>query len=297
VTLVGVPVRVRVPATSANLGPGFDAFGLALALYDEVEVTASEAGLVVEVNGEGTGRLPLDAEHLVVRSLLAGLDSLGAGPADLTVRCTNAIPQGRGLGSSAAAIVAGVAAAYGLTGTPLDRDRILALAAEIEGHPDNVAACVYGGFTIAWSGGAVRLDPYPGLLAVAYVPPEPLSTETARGLLPDVVPHADAAANAGYAALLATALTTRPDLLPVATEDRLHQGYRASAMPDSAHLLRDLRALGAAAVVSGAGPTIVVPSVGADGLPEAPAGWRKLVLPVDPTGVTTEVATGITTRE
>lgn len=276
---------VRVPATSANLGPGFDAFGLALALYDEVEVARSDEGLVVEVTGEGAGQVPLDMKHLVVRSLSAGLDALGADVGEFVMRCRNSIPQGRGLGSSAAAIVAGVTAAYGLTGTRLDKDRVLEIATRIEGHPDNVAACVFGGFTIAWAGGAVRLDPYPGLLAVAYVPPEPLSTETARDLLPDVVPHADAAANAGRAALLATAVTAHPELLPAGTEDRLHQQYRTPAMPASAALLRDLRALGAAAVVSGSGPTIVVLAVGADGLPDAPSGWQKLILSVDATGV------------
>jgi homoserine kinase len=294
-TLVGVPVRVRVPATSANLGPGFDAFGLALALYDEVEVTASEAGLVVEVTGEGADQVPSDETHLVVRSLLAGLDVFGAAPTDLAVRCTNVIPHGRGLGSSAAAIVAGVSAAHGLTGTPLDRDRVLDVASRIEGHPDNVAACVFGGVTIAWTDGelarAVRLEPWPGLAAVAYVPAEPLSTETARGLLPAVVPHADAAANAGRAALLATALTARPDLLPVATEDRLHQGYRAPAMPASAELLAELRGAGAAAVLSGAGPAVLALVTSEVGLPTAPDGWRRLDLPVDTAGIRMSVAT------
>jgi homoserine kinase len=285
---MSVVVRVRVPATSANLGPGFDAFGLALGLYDELEVRAVDQGLTVRVEGEGATELPRDSSHLVVRSLHTALDMLGRPVDGLELRCVNRIPHGRGLGSSAAAIVGGVLAAFGLTGTPVDHERVLRLAARIEGHPDNVAACVYGGFTIAWNdadgGRAVRLEPDPAISAVAYVPPDPLSTEQARGLLPDTVAHADAAANAGRAALLATAVTSRPDLLLLATEDRLHQQYRAPAMPDSAALVGELRAAGVPAVVSGAGPTVLALLGAGGGTADAPQGWIRLALAIDPAG-------------
>lgn len=307
---------MRVPATSANLGPGFDAFGLALTLYDDLSVRVGRSGagrsgpgasgvggsdvgesgvggsgVTVEVVGEAADDVPRDESHLVVRAIRAGLADLGASVPEFTLSCHNRIPHGRGLGSSSAAIVGGLAAAYGLTGTPLDRARVLELANRIEGHPDNVAACVLGGFTIAWlddgtggngTGRAVRLDAAAGLSAVAYVPATPLSTEVARGLLPAVVPHADAAANAGRAALLVAALTSRPDLLLTATEDLLHQEYRAPAMPESSALLHKLRAAGLPAIVSGAGPTVLVLG---ESPPDAPDGWRRHQLGIDPVGV------------
>jgi homoserine kinase len=296
-------VRVRVPATSANLGPGFDAFGLALTLYDDLSVRVGGTGVSVEVVGEAADAVPRDESHLVVRAIRAGLAELGAAVPGFTLSCHNRIPHGRGLGSSSAAIVGGLTAAYGLTGTPLDRARVLELANRIEGHPDNVAACVSGGFTIAWldddirplirdrdmgsaddhgTARAVRLDAAAGLSAVAYVPATPLSTEVARGLLPDVVPHGDASANAGRAALLVAALTSRPDLLFAATEDRLHQAYRAPAMPRSAALIHELRDGGLPAVVSGAGPTVLV--LGDSPVP-APEGWVRYGLGIDPVGV------------
>jgi len=282
---------VRVPATSANLGPGFDAFGLALTLYDDLTVTAGGGpGVTIKVTGEGADDVPMDESHLVVRALQAGLKALGASVPGVTLRCHNRIPHGRGLGSSSAAIVGGLAAAYGLTGTPLDRARVLELANEIEGHPDNVAAAALGGFTIAWNDGeigrAVRLEATPGLSAVAYVPATPVSTKQARGLLPAVVPHGDAAANAGRAALLVAALTSRPDLLLTATQDRLHQEYREPAMPESLALVHKLRVSGLPAIVSGAGPTVLVLGGTTAGTPpEAPGGWTRYELEIDPVGV------------
>ncbi|GAA0601559.1 homoserine kinase [Kribbella sandramycini] len=280
-------VRVRVPATSANLGPGFDAFGLALELYDELVVTPGGSGVTVQVTGCGAGDVPLDESHLVVRSIRAGLAALGVPVPGFTLRCENRIPHGRGLGSSSAAIVGGLAAAYGLAGEPLDRERLLLLANEIEGHPDNVAAAVYGGFTIAWvdgdAGRAVRLEPADGVGAVAYVPANRVLTKEARGLLPSVVPHADAAANAGKAGLLVAALTQRPELLLTATEDRLHQEFREPAMPESLALVHKLRGSGLAAIVSGAGPTVVV--LGGSPCPPAPDGWERHELRIDPVGV------------
>lgn len=236
-------VRVRVPATSANLGPGFDAFGLALGLYDDVVVRVADSGLHVDIAGEGADTLARDEKHLVVRSLRTAFDLLGGQPRGLEVVCANRIPHGRGLGSSSAAICAGIIAARAVTiGGPsvLDDTALLELATEIEGHPDNVAACLLGGLTVAWSEGgaarAIRLDPADSLVPVVFVPATPVLTETARGLLPRTVPHVDAAANAGRAALLVEALTRRPELLLLG-----HRGPAASGLPGA----RDARNPGA----------------------------------------------------
>jgi homoserine kinase len=204
--------------------------------------------------------------------------------------CTNRVPHGRGLGSSAAAAVAGVLAARTLSGADLDDDAVLAVATDIEGHPDNAAACLLGGLTIAWTDGpgahAVRVEPVTGLRARVLVPAAELSTQTARGLLPATVPHADAAHSAGRAALLVEALTRRPDLLLPATEDRLHQGYRAAAMPETAALVAALRARGVAAVVSGAGPSVLALAAPGADVPTADlaGGWTVLDLVVSPEG-------------
>jgi len=265
------PARVRVPATSANLGPGFDSFGLALALYDDVVVRVAESGLVVDVAGEGADDVRRDKRNLVVQAVRATFDALGGQPRGLEIVCANRIPHGRGLGSSAAAIVAGVVAARELVLGGAERlpdDAVLGLAAQLEGHPDNVAACLAGGFTMAWTepgtnGSPARLtrslhlDVQKTVAAVVFVPDTKSSTTKARKLLPESVPHHDAVANAARAALLTQALTRRPELLLVATEDALHQQYRASAMPRSAALLSRLREAGIAAVISGAGPTVL----------------------------------------
>ncbi|WBB79456.1 homoserine kinase [Micromonospora sp. WMMD882] len=281
------PVRVRVPATSANLGPGFDALGLALGLYDDVAAEVTAGGVRVGVTGQGAGELPHDDGHLVVTAMRAAFDVLGDQPAGLSVECVNRIPQARGLGSSSAAIVAGVLLARALVvdGTDrLDDAGALRLAAEIEGHPDNVAPCLLGGFTVAWtepSGArAVSLTPAEGVCPTVFVPDERGLTATARAALPSTVPHADAALTAGRAALLVHALTAAPGLLLPATEDRLHQHYRAAGMPATYELVSALRAAGVAAVVSGAGPTVLA-------LAEPPAdlesgtGWQVWRLPVD----------------
>ena len=262
------PVRVRVPATSANLGPGFDTLGLALGLHDEVEVMVTASGLGIEVTGEGAQDV-LDAgeKHLVVRAMRVAFDDLNvAQPPGLALRCANRIPHGRGLGSSAAAIVAGLVAARALAGAPVSPEDVLPLANVLEGHPDNVAPCLFGGLTIAWiatgaaglpEARAIRLDPHPEVRLVAFIAPGPVSTKVARGLLPAAVPHADAARNAGRAALLIAALTARPDALLDGTEDALHQDYRAPAMPHTRDLVTRLRAAGVPAVVSGAGPSVL----------------------------------------
>jgi homoserine kinase len=218
----------------------------------------------VAVTGHGAGELPTGAGHLVARAMLATFDELGERPPGFAVECVNRIPQARGLGSSSAAIVGGIQLARALVSggmAALDDAAALRLAARLEGHPDNVAPCLLGGFTIAWTGAggsrAVRLDPAPGVRPTVFVPQERGYTATARAALPPAVPHADAAFNAGRAALLVHALTRAPELLLPATEDRLHQGYRAEAMPGTASLVTALRSVGVAAVVSGAGPSVL----------------------------------------
>ncbi|SDC51356.1 homoserine kinase [Actinokineospora iranica] len=254
-------VRVRVPASTANLGAGFDALGLALGLHDVIEVRRAPSGLAVTVTGEGADDVPRDESNLVVRALRAACDRLGFDPGGLAMTCANVIPHARGLGSSAAAIVGGIAAAHGLAGKPLDDDA-LHLAAEFEGHADNVAASLLGGLVVAWCEPgprfrAARVEPHPDLRPVAIVPSEESATHVTRGLLPAVVPHADAAFAAGRAALAVHALAARPDLLLPATADTLHQDYREKAWPRTLRVVRELRALGVAAAVSGAGPTVL----------------------------------------
>lgn len=284
-SFVAGPVTVRTPASSANLGPGFDALGLALSLYDDVTAEVLPSGLEIEVTGEGSEGVPKDEQHLIVRAMHAAFDALGERPAGLRLTCVNAIPHGRGLGSSAAAIVAGISLASALVdGDGLDTAAAFQLAAEIEGHPDNVAAAMFGGLTIAWlDHGAAQVERLDSSVQVtAFVPPEAVSTEKARGLLPATVPHADAAANAGRAALLVRALTGAPQVLLAATEDRLHQSYRASAMSDSYELMSSLRADGIAATISGAGPTVLAFARGLGD--RLPGGWFLHELDVDPEG-------------
>jgi homoserine kinase len=290
----GDTVRIRVPATSANLGPAFDCAGLALTCHDALEFSVASGGLAVEVTGAGAGELPTDESHMVVRAFRAACDELGWSPPGLRLVATNEIPQGRGMGSSAAAVVAGVVGAWALCPDveTIDLDAVLRLTTEMEGHPDNVAACLLGGATLSFTtergARADRLEVAPEIRPVVLVPGGTLSTHLARGLLPDVVPHADAAFNAGRSALLVHALTREPRLLLEATEDRLHQRQRAAAMPESLALIDRLRAGGHAAVVSGAGPSVLVLTQRAGDVEDVrdltPAGWRILPLSVDPHG-------------
>ncbi|MFW6775586.1 homoserine kinase [Nocardioides sp. CPCC 205120] len=307
VELVRGPVTVSVPATSANLGPGYDTLGLALSLRDDLtgEVVPGDGsgtpGVEVVVEGEGAGSVPLDETHLVVRAMRAAFDAMGVAQPGLRLRCVNRLPHSRGLGSSSAAIVGGLALARALVvdGTArLDDAAVFALAGRMEGHPDNVAPATFGGFIVSGAEGdgffAVPAAVDPALSAVAFVPPTPVATEVARGLLPEQVPHADAAANAARAALLVVAMGGRPELLHAATRDWLHQDYRAAAMPESAALVRELRADGVPAVISGAGPTVLA-LVGGDPattplgaaalLERCPAGWQAHHLAVDTDGV------------
>ncbi len=305
------PVTVQVPATSANLGPGFDSLGLALALHDTVRARVLDSGTHVEVTGAGAETVGTGEGHLVIRAMRAGFAAIGAQPPGISLFCRNDVPQGFGLGSSAAAIVAGLLAARELAGMPgavaLPDDTVLRLAADLDGHPDNAAACLYGGLTISWKAvtgvKAARLTTVDRLAPVVCVPARPLSTTVAREALPGQVAHADAAANSARSALLVAALTGRPELLLDATEDFLHQRYRAAAMPASTALIARLRQAGVAAVLSGAGPAVLALTVagkhpGADTVIEVAAeageSWQVLPVGVDPDGalVTHHPATG-----
>lgn len=262
-------VSVDAPATSANLGPGFDALGLAVQLYNRFDVSLREDDeLHVFAGGEGCREVPLDRRHLVVKAMAEAFDRVGEKLPGLDLHCENDIPHARGLGSSSSAIVGGVAAAAALLGRTgpdggPDRDWIYQIAADMEGHPDNVAPCVFGGYTVAYrdddTWGVARLTPDERILPVLCVPGWKLSTERARGLLPETVSHTDAAFNAGRAALMTAAVCGQPESLYSATRDRLHESYRSPAMPRTLSLIEDLREHEKlAAVVSGAGPTALV---------------------------------------
>ena len=298
---VGRTATVRVPATSANLGPGFDTLGLALALYDDLTVTVTDGSSVfVDVHGVGAGEVPTDETNLVVRSIKHTFDHFGIEMPGLHLEAHNSIPHGRGMGSSGAAIVSGVMAAKGLLEgvVDIDADVLLTLATELEGHPDNVAPALFGGLTIAWTTQdgprAKKLIVHRGVSPVVCVPAATMSTALARSLQPTSVPHADAVFNVSRSSLLIAALIQSPELLLEATQDRLHQDYRASAMPETNSLIQVLRANGLAAVVSGAGPSILVlasdPSqrlVAAQLVAEnATTPWESLLLAVDFKGAT-----------
>lgn len=293
---VGRSVTVRVPASSANLGPGFDSIGLALGIYDQITATATAEGLSIEVEGEGSDSVRRDEGHLVVASMHTMWTRLGvAPPPGLRLQARNEIPHARGIGSSAAAIVAGVALALALTGAPLAAPSSLALindvAGDLEGHPDNASASVYGGATVSWRAtGREGWDTAPiplhdSVFPVIFVPSATLSTHTARAALAPTVPLADAASGAGRAALLTLALSQCPELLLPATRDWLHQEARRPAYPESMALVDSLRAAGHAAVISGAGPTVLVLATGVDDAPTAPADWVRLRPGVAPVGV------------
>jgi len=338
----GQRVVVRVPATSANLGPGFDSLGLAVSLYDTLAIetlhnepvgavidgaatdTASgkaagkAAGdavdtvpgprLVFELSGEGAQDLPRDDSHLVVRAVDAALARLGYVRGGLKITAENVLPHGRGLGSSASAIVAAISAANALVAKPDRQDTqwILQLASELEGHPDNVAPAIFGSVAISWEQDgrfrSAKVTPAQAVVPVVAVPDVELATEKARAMLPAAIAHQDAAANSGRTALLIHALTQDPSLLLEGTQDFLHQGYRADAMPASAELMEALRARGFAAFISGAGPTVMTLANGraqarraADFIAQwHPGGisagdWRVLLLEVDTEGAKVEM--------
>ncbi|ODR16422.1 homoserine kinase [Mycolicibacterium porcinum] len=266
----GLTATAVVAASSANLGPGFDSLGLALSLYDEIIVETTDSGLQLEVEGEGAGQVPLDATHLVVRAIEAGLQATGFRAAGLIVRCRNEIPHSRGLGSSAAAVVGGLAVVNGLVAQagsdPMTAEQLIQLSSEFEGHPDNAAAAVLGGAVVSWTEmddegrphyRAAPVRVHPDIRLFPAVPQQRSSTAETRAVLPEQVSHVDARFNLSRAALLVVALSERPDLLMAATQDVLHQPQRAAAMPASAEYLQLLRRYGVAAVLSGAGPTVL----------------------------------------
>jgi homoserine kinase len=253
-------VTVRVPATSANLGPGFDCFGLAWDLCNELVVdTGATPGVTWE--GEGADELPTDGSDLIGRVMSAVAGRLSLPLAPLARRGRNWIPLERGLGSSSAATIAGVVAASALLDLGIDADpvSVFAMAAEIEGHPDNVAAAVFGGFTIALDDGTVRrLEPHPDLRPALLVPDLRMPTAAARAVLSESVPRADAVANVGRAAIEVLALTREPALLSHALVDRLHEDVRLASMPEVADVVAALRRDHVPVCVSGAGPSLVM---------------------------------------
>ena len=295
-------IHVRVPATSANLGPGFDTMGIALSVGDELTVEQlSEPGLQVTVTGIGAESIPTDESHLIVRSIAHVYERLGRDMPGMSLTTVNRIPHSRGMGSSGSAIVAGVMAAAGLLegSVTLSADDLLTFATELEGHPDNVAPALFGGLTIAWTNEdgprSKKLSVHRGVSPLVLVPEFTMSTELARSLQPEQVPYADAVFNLSRSSLLVAALTQSPELLFEATEDRLHQDYRGVAMPRTKALVDTLRAAGHAAVVSGAGPSILVLCNGPAERLEAAAlvkahdaTWERKLLAVDTLGATVE---------
>jgi homoserine kinase len=296
-------VRVRVPATSANLGPGFDALGLALALYNEV-VIEDAADVSVSVEGEGHGRLDTGVKNVVARAVALAHEVAGRPFHGARLRCVNRIPLSRGLGSSAAAWVGGLLAANVLLGEPLDRKALLAAAARAEGHPDNVAAALLGGLTVSCADGArvtaVSLRAPAEIEWVVLLPEHESSTREARAVLPDTVSRADAVFNVQRVSLLLAALAAgRADLLDLAMQDRLHQPYRQRLFPWMESVVAAGRRAGAlGCVLSGAGPSMLAAVRQPDGqavagameraLREAGLAGRALALPVDAVGATWE---------
>lgn len=289
-------VRVLVPATSANLGPAFDSAGLALDLVDElIAMVSDDPGVLVEVSGEGSDDLPRDSSHLVVQAMALGFSALGATPEGFVLRCTNVIPHGRGLGSSAAAIIGGLVLARALVVDGAERmsdDDLLQLALTMESHPDNIAAALLGAFTIAWTtddgvADAACLQVHPDLRAVVAIPAFEVPTKAARQALPAQVDYATAGFNIARSALLVHAMTQDPALLFEATADRMHQEQRRGMYGPSMALVDSLRARGVAAAISGAGPTVIsfVTSDQVDSVLGMIDGeWRAFTLPIRSAG-------------
>jgi homoserine kinase len=299
-SLIGRKVTVKVPATSANLGPGFDTLGMALSYYDEliVEAVAGNSA-VVDVHGEGAADVATDENNLVVKAIAYTFKKYGQKLPGLKLEAHNFIPHGRGMGSSGAAVVSGIVAAKGLLEgiVKISDQDLLTIATELEGHPDNVAPALFGGLTIAWEDESgphhKKLFVHRGVSPLELVPNHKMSTALARSLQPESVPHDDAVFNVSRSALLIAALTQSPELLLAATEDRLHQDYRAAAMPETDSIVKLMREHGHAAVVSGAGPSVLVlASDPAQRLEAAKLAakhypqWKALLLAVDFKGAT-----------
>ncbi|CAB4578587.1 unannotated protein [freshwater metagenome] len=297
-------LRVTVPATSANLGPGFDSLGMALAFYDEYELETIPAGLEISIEGEGANSAAKDETNLIFRSIKLVFDSVGEKLPGIRLICRNSIPHGRGMGSSGAAVAGGVMLAAGLLANKqFTEQQLLEFATKMEGHPDNVAPALFGGLTIAWVDETgphhKKLTVHRGISPLVLVAPNEMSTKLARSLQPESVPHTDAVFNVSRSALLVAALTQSPELMMSATEDRLHQNYRASAMPETSRLISSLREKSHPAVVSGAGPSVLVlegdPQNRLEAIQyvkEAFSDWRALALAVDFKGASLERQSG-----
>jgi homoserine kinase len=297
VTFKATMSQISVPATSANIGPGFDCLGIALELRDRYAAQIlDDATFDVDVSGEGADEVKKDAKNLVIRAMMAGFEFMGNKPKGIALRSLNVIPHGRGLGSSASAIVGGLALARSLvlTGDEYMSDEdLITLATQLEGHPDNVAAAFYGGATIAWSengvGQAVNLKVDPRIKALLLIPDNQVATAKARKLIPESISHHDATLNSTHTALLVHALAQRPDLLFTATADLLHQNYREEAMPKSIALINKLRGAGIAAVLSGAGPAVMILYSGdeseIDQIPALAPGFNAMKLAIAQSGV------------
>lgn len=253
----------KVPATTANLGPGFDTLGMALELYTEVSMEETAGGLEIEITGEGASLLSKEADNLVYTSAMAFFEKEGYAVKGLRIRIDNGIPLSRGLGSSAAAIVGGLLAARAVSGSKMPDDDLLLLASSLEGHPDNVAPALYGGLILSRmkaDGVLYRKIPVHGdIVAVVAIPDFELSTKSARRVLPEAIPRADAIFNIGNVALLVCAFLTRDyPLLGEAMEDRLHEPYRTPLVPGLDEVKRKARVAGAfSSALSGAGPTVI----------------------------------------
>ncbi len=297
-------VRVVVPATSANLGPGFDALGLALALHNAIELEEGD-GVAVSVEGEGAAELPRDGRNVVVRGAQLVYETVGRSFPGITVRQRNGIPPSRGLGSSASAWLAGMLGANALLGGPLDRDRLMDLAVAQEGHPDNVAAALYGGLTATcWDAEtrAVVGLPVPAAIEFALlIPGFQASTAAARAALPATYPRGDAVYNVGRVALFLAAWTRGEwELAGRAMGDRLHQPHRARALfPWLDAVIRAAHGAGAlGAALSGAGPSVLALAPRGQAAPAAAAmeqalartghPGRGIVLAGDPQGARVE---------
>lgn len=299
-------VTVKIPATSANLGPGFDTFGMALSFYDEYQAEVVDSGLEIIVSGEGQADIPTDESNLIYQSLALVFEKHNLKVPGLKIHCENNIPHGRGMGSSGAAVAGGVMLAAGILQGQVEitEQQLLEYATELEGHPDNVAPALFGGLTIAWVDEDhiphhKKLSVHRGVSPLVLVPPHQMSTKLARSLQPESVPHTDAVFNVSRSALLVAALTQSPELLLDATEDRLHQSYRSSAMPETSALIEKLRAGSHPAVVSGAGPSVLVleddPAKRLEAIALAEAhfpSWRALTLAVDYKGASLMVQSG-----
>lgn len=299
-------VKVRVPATIANLGPGFDALGIAVRMHLEIDIEPRRDSIDLTVEGEGAETLPADDTNLVLRSMNAFFDHVGRRPPGFAVRVKNPIPLGAGLGSSAAAIVGGLFAARAVTGRTVPQIEMVQLATSIEGHPDNVLPALLGGLVVCYRGKEedlryFRIEPSERLVPILAVPREGFSTDQAREALPDSVAFADAQFTTARAALLVAALSTGAgsDVLADAMNDRLHQPHRLKLMPESAAVHEELAAAGLPVALAGAGPSLllVIPR------PEAAtraeqirricrarnAGWRVFVSEWEPEGARSDV--------